>query len=240
MDGTVPEPKRQRLDYNGSQRLPAGPPAPPQSHSHPGTLPPPNTYPPPQQPPPPPSPYDVSPHDHRSLPDPPPPAYVPEQSGHSTPIREQRFHPESNYSRRNSASAIARSPDGHHQYAPARSMSTAAAADGHYPPPQHQYPADPGGHIQAYPPHDAPSNGNIHHGLPMHPYDQAHGFPQPHPLEYTQSPVTAGPNPYGPNPYAVPYGGQGGTRPIKKGNRATQVISLRSAIEKALTNLVGV
>lgn len=103
-------------------------------------------------------------------------------------------------------------------------MSSATAAEGqHFPPPQqHPYPADPGGHVPAFPPQDTPQNGSIHHGLPMHPYDPAHGYPQPHPLEYTHSPVTAGPNPYGAVGYGVSYG-QAGTRPLKKGNRATQV-----------------
>ncbi len=238
MEALGPEPKRlKRGEYIGPQRLPQPPTS--QSYNHTGVLPPPHTYPPPQPPPPPPSPYDVGPHE-RSLPDPTPHAYVQEHSGHSTPVRDQRFHPEPNYSRRSSASA-ARSPDGHHQYPSGRSMSSATPADSqHYPAPPHQYPPDFGGHLSGYPSHEAPPNGNIHHGLPMHPYDQAHGFPpHGHPLDYNHSPVTAGPPPYG----AVNYGtsfGQAGSRPLKKGNRATQVYSISPSGKDALTKLLGV
>lgn len=213
-----PEPKRQRVEYSGPQRLPPQPPPPSQSHSHISTLPPPHTYAPPQQPPPPPSPYDVGPHDQRSLPDPTGPhAYVQEHSGHNTPIRDQRFHPDPNYSRRSSASAV-RSPDGHHQYPSARSMSVATTADGpHYPP---QYAVDPGGQA-GYSSHDAPPNGTAHHGLPTASYDQPHAYPPSQPMDYAHSPVNAGP--YGPpvNPYGVQFGQT--SRPLKKGNRATQV-----------------
>lgn len=216
-----PEPKRQRLEYNGQpQRMPPQPPPPPQSNSNISTLPPPYTYPPAQQPPPPPSPYDVGPPDPRSLPDPTGPhAYVQEHSGHSTPIREQRFHPDPNYSRRSSASA-ARSPDGHHQYPPGRSMSVVTIAEGqHYP---SQYPTDSGSQ-PGYPSQEQTSNGNVNHGLPTHPYDQPHAYAPSHPVDYGHSPVTAG-HPYGPtiNPYGVSFGQQN-VRPIKKGNRATQV-----------------
>ena len=221
MDGMGPEPKRQRMEYNGPQRLPPQPSLPPPSH--PSTLPPPHTYPPPSQPPPPPSPYDTGPLDQRNLPDPTGPhAYVQEHSGHNTPIREQRFHPDPNFSRRSSASA-ARSPDGHHQYHPVRSMSVATAAEGqHYPP---HYNADPSSQA-GYPSHEATANGAIHHGLPpSHPYDQAHAYPSSHPMDYAHSPANAGPASYGPiNPYAVSFG-QGNSRPLKKGNRATQVRS---------------
>lgn len=80
-----------------------------------------------------------------------------------------------------------------------------------------QYPVEPSG----YPSHEPPPNGNLHHGgLPMHPYEQAHGYPQPHHIEYSQSPVTAGPA-YGGGNY-VGHFGQAGARPLKKGNRATQ------------------
>ncbi|KAL9070901.1 MAG: hypothetical protein Q9161_004543 [Pseudevernia consocians] len=204
MDGPGPEPKRQRLDYHK-----------PHSHGHATTLPPPpHTYQPPQQPPPPPSPYDVGPHDNRNLPDPGGPnphAYVQEHSGTSTP-RDQRFPPDPGYSRRSSASVVPRSPDGHHQYPPGRSLSTAEGP--HYP---SQYPGEPSG----YPSHEPPPNGNIHQGgLPMHPYEQAHGYPPPHHIEYSQSPVTAGP-PYGGANY-IGHFGQAGARPLKKGNRATQ------------------
>ena len=237
MEAMGPEPKRQRMEYNGHQRLPPQPPPPPQLQGHPSTLPPPHTYPPPQQPPPPPSPYDVSPHDPRSLPDPTGPhAYVQEHSGHNTPIREQRFHHDPNYSRRSSTS-VARSPDGHHQYQAARSMSVATTAEGqHYP---HQYSVDPAGQA-AYPPHEAAPNGAVHHGLPTHPYDQAHAYPSSHPMEYAHSPVNAGPNSYGPlNPYAVQFG-PGASRPLKKGNRATQVCRKTAARAGDLADKTGV
>lgn len=219
MNGMGPEPKRQRMEYTGPQRHPPQPPPPPQSHSHSSTLPPPHTYPPPQQPPPPPSPYDVAPHDQRSLPDPTGPhAYVQEHSGHNTAIREQRFHPEPNYSRRSSAS-FARAPDGNHQYPPGRSMSVATPAEGqHYP---SQYPVDPGGQ-SAYASHEPP-HGNLQHGLPTHPYDQAHSYPPSHSMEFSHSPVNTGPHGY---PQLNQYAGQigpPGYRPSRKGNRATQV-----------------
>ena len=206
MDGSGPEPKRQRLEYHK-----------PHPHAGPTTLPPPpHTYQPPQQPPPPPSPYDVGPHDNRNLPDPGGPnphAYVQEHSGTSTP-RDQRFPPDPGYSRRSSANVVPRSPDGHHQYPPGRSLSVVEGP--HYP---SQYPVEPSG----YPSHEPPQNGNVHHGgLPMHPYEQAHGYPPPHHIEYSQSPVTAGPPPYGGANY-VGHFGQAGARPLKKGNRATQV-----------------
>ncbi|KAL6714688.1 hypothetical protein ACLMJK_008113 [Lecanora helva] len=221
MEAMAPEPKRQRTEYNGPMhRLPPQPPPPPpQLHGHPSNLPPPHTYAPPQQPPPPPSPYDMGPHDPRNLPDPTGPhAYVQEHSGHNTPIREQRFHHDPNYSRRSSTSA-ARSPDGHHQYQAPRSMSVVTSTEGqHYPP---QYSVDPTGQ-PAYPPHEGAPNGAVNHGLPSHSYDQAHPYPSSHPLEYAQSPVNAGPSSYGAlHPYQVQYG-PGASRPLKKGNRATQ------------------
>lgn len=229
MDGMGPEPKRQRMEYMGSQRHPPQPPPLTHLHGHTSTLPLPHTYPPPQQPPPPPSPYDVPPHEQRSLPDPTGPhAYVQEHSGHSTPIREQRFHPEPNYSRRSSAS-IARSPDAHHHNAPGRSMSVVTTAEGqHYP---SQYPTDPGGQ-SAYSSHDPP-NGSLHHGLPTHPYEQANAYPPSHAMEYAQSPVTAGPHGYTSiHPYAMQIGAPG-SRPIKKGNRATQVHEEKHIMECA-------
>ena len=206
MDGSGPEPKRQRLEYHK-----------PHLHGHATTLPPPpHTYQPPQQPPPPPSPYDVGPPDNRNLPDPGGPnphAYVQEHSGTSTP-RDQRFPPDPAYSRRSSATVVPRSPDGHHPYAPGRTLSVGEGP--HYP---SQYPIEPSG----YPSHEPPPNGNVHPaGLPMHPYEQAHGYPPPHHIEYSQSPVTAGPPPYGGGNY-VGHFGQAGARPLKKGNRATQV-----------------
>jgi hypothetical protein len=207
------------MEYIGLQRHPPQPPPLSQPHSHSSTLPLPHTYPPPQQPPPPPSPYDVAPHDQRSLPDPTGPhAYVQEHSGHNTPIREQRFHPEPSYSRRSSAS-VARSPDGHHQYASGRSMSVVTTAEGqHYP---SQYQAEPGGQ-SAYLSHEPP-NGNSHHALPTHTYDQTHTYPLPHAMEFAHSPVSAGPHGYPQiNQYAVQFGPPG-SRPMKKGNRATQV-----------------
>ena len=205
MDGSGPELKRQRLDYRK-----------PHPHGHATTLPPPpHTYQPPQQPPPPPSPYDVGPQDNRNLPDPGGPnphAYVQEHSGTSTP-RDQRFPPDPGYSRRSSTSVVPRSPDAHHQYSAGRSLSVAEGP--HYP---SQYPVETSG----YPSHEPPPNGNLHHGgLPMHSYEQAHGYPPPHHIEYSQSPVTAGP-PYGGANY-VGHFGQAGARPLKKGNRATQV-----------------
>ena len=185
MEGIGPEPKRQRLEYNGSRVLPPQPPPPPQSHSHSNsTSSPPHSYPPQQQTPPPPaSLHEVAPHDQRSLPNPTPPAYVQEHSSHSIPMRP--------------------------------------------PPQQHQYPADPGGHIP-YASHDPPPNGSIHH-------DQAHGFPQPY-FEYTY--LTAGPNSCGSVGYGVSYS-QAGTRPLKKGNRATQVHYIRDHARKQLTELAG-
>ena len=209
MEGMGPEPKRQRMEYNGPQRLPPQPPPPPSSHGHPSTLPPPL----------PPSFYDPGAHDPRNLPDPSPHAYVQEHSGHSTPIREPRYHPDPNYSRRNSSSA-ARSPDGPHQHQSARSMSVATTAEGqHYP---SQYNVDAGSQ-PGYISHEATTNGTIHHGLPSHPYEQAHSYPSSHPMEYAHSPANTGPTSYGSlNPYAVQFG-HGSSRPMKKGNRATQV-----------------
>lgn len=97
-------------------------------------------------------------------------------------------------------------------------MSVATTADGqHYP---SQYSVDSGGQA-TYSSQEAP-NGSLHHGLP---YEQAHVYPPSHTLEYAQSPVSAGPHGYPHiNQYAVQFGPPG-SRPLKKGNRATQVCS---------------
>ena len=224
MDGIGPEPKRQRLEHNGPRALPPQP-AISQPYSHPGTLPTPQhtTYPPPHQPPPPPSPYDLGPHEQRSLPDPTPHAYVQEHSGHNTPVRERGFHQDP-YSRRSSASATAplRSPDGPHQYPPPRSMSTALPAEGqHYAPPSHQYPSEPGGHLPGYPTQETPPNGTVHHGLPIHTYPQHPYPPHEHQIDYNHPPAANGPPSYGSVNYGNPFS-QGASRPLKKGNRATQ------------------
>ena len=99
-------------------------------------------------------------------------------------------------------------------------MSVATTAEGQpYPP---QYAVDPGG-SSGYPPHEASVNGTINHGLPAHPYEHPPVYPPAHPGDYGHSPITAG-HPYGTpiNPYAVSFA-QANSRPIKKGNRATQV-----------------
>ncbi len=223
------------MEYSGPQRHPPPPPA-LQPHGHPATLPPPHTYPPPSQPPPPPSPYDRSAHEQRNLPDPTGPhAYVQEHSGHNTPIHEQRFHSDLNYSRRSSASA-ARSPDGHHQYQPVRSMNVATATEGQHYAPQYSS-MDPGGQ-PGYPPHEAASNGAVHHGLPTHTYEQGPAYPSSHGVEYAHSPVNAGPGSYSSiNPYAVPF--SGASRPVKKGNRATQVRRRKVSGASDLTDSLG-
>ena len=99
-------------------------------------------------------------------------------------------------------------------------MSIVTTGDGqHYPP---QYPMDPAGPVPGYPPPDPHLNGNVHHGLPMHPHEQpGHPMAPGYGHEYAQSPVNAGPHPYGGMPYGA-HLGQQGMRP-KKGNRATQV-----------------
>ncbi|KAL9123958.1 MAG: hypothetical protein Q9217_006666 [Psora testacea] len=80
---------------------------------------------------------------------------------------------------------------------------------------------DPAGPVAGYPSSDPHMNGNIHHGLPMHPHEQSgHPMAPAYGPEYTQSPVSAGPHPYGGMTYG-PSLGQPGMRP-KKGNRATQ------------------
>jgi len=238
MEGPGPDVKRPRHYYE-PQRMPSQhhhpPPPIATSHSNPGILPAPSTYPPPsqQQPPLPSSYHDVT-HDSRNLPD--PHSYVQQHSDHSTP-RDSRFQQtDLIFSRRGSA-AGPRSPDEYHQFPPPRSMSVATTGDGqNYPA---QYPAESSGHSAVYPPQDPHINGNVHHGLPMHGYSET-GNPlsQGHHVDYSQSPVTAGPHPYG----AMQYGnsmGQAGMRP-KKGNRATQVGCSEEAFKTAFLTFLGV
>lgn len=239
MDGTCPETsKRQRLDsYNVSHRQQQPPIS--QSHSFPvnNTLPPPNSsY---IHQPLPLSPYhDTSTHEHRSLPEPTPHAYTQPQSGHNTPIhpnnphgytqphsghntpiRDTRAVPiESTFSRRGSASATTRSPDGYQQFPPPRPVYNATSSDGqHYP---QQVPIENPGHFAGYPNNEGPMNGNPHHGLPMPPYsEQSHTNPSG---EFNQSPVNAVPHPYGGSTFSNHPSHQNMQRP-KKGNRAQQV-----------------
>lgn len=223
MEGQGPEAKRPRLDiYNeGSHRIPQQPLAP--SHSYQSSQPPPprNHYshggpPPPQSPY-----YDSGPHEHnRALPE--PTGYTPHpQSGHNTPAREQRHYASESYSRRGSASASTRSPDGYQQYSGARPANSAATNDGHYP----TYPIDSAGHAVGYPNHDGSMNGSAHHGLPMLAYpEHSHSISPavaPGRPDYSHSPVSANPHSYPPGPYG--HGAAYVMQRSKKGNRATQV-----------------
>lgn len=202
------------------------------AHSHGfsvNTLPPPNSSYVPQ--PLPPSPYhESSAHEHRSLPDPAPHGYTQSSSGQNTPIRDSRSYPldPSSYSRRGSASASTRSPDGYPTFPTARPLNNAAGNDAqHYPP---QYPIETAGHYSGYANNDGPMNGNPHHGLPMSTYgEQSHPNPPPpgHPSDYGPSSVNAvQQHPYGGGGGGSTYGGaanhQNMQRP-KKGNRAQQV-----------------
>ena len=224
MDGTGSETsKRQRLDsYNVSHRLQQQPPI---AHSHGfsvnNTLPPPNSSYVPQ--PLPPSPYHESTaHEHRSLPDPAPHGYTQSPSGQNTPIRDSRPYPlDASYSRRGSASASTRSPDGYQQFPTARPLNNAAGSDAqNYPQP---YTVENAGHYSAYANNDGPMNGTPHHGLPMSTYgEQSHPNPPGHPSDYGQSSVNAAPHPYGGSTYGGPSNHQNMQRP-KKGNRAQQV-----------------
>ncbi len=222
MEGQGPEAKRPRLDtYNdGSYRMQQQPPIAP-SHSYSSHPPPPRNHYPHGAPPPPPSPYyESGAHDHnRALPDP-TGGYTQPQSGHNTPAREQRHYAsEPTYSRRGSASAITRSPDGYQQYPNGRPLNSAATTEGHHPP---TYSTDAAGHAVGYPNHDGPMNGNAHHGLPMSAYsDNAHSVAQGHP-EYSQSPVSATPHPFSGGGYG-PQSSYQIMQRSKKGNRATQV-----------------
>jgi len=222
MEGQGPEAKRPRLDtYNdGSYRMQQQPPIAP-SHSYSSHPPPPRNHYPHGAPPPPPSPYyESGAHDHnRALPDP-TGGYTQPQSGHNTPAREQRHYAsEPTYSRRGSASAITRSPDGYQQYPNGRPLNSAATTEGHYPP---TYSTDAAGHAVGYPNHDGPMNGNAQHGLPMSAYpDNAHSVAQGQP-EYSQSPVSATPHPFSGGGYG-PQSSYQIMQRSKKGNRATQV-----------------
>lgn len=227
MEGTGPDVKRPRLNHDApprmaSQHHPHPPPSP--AHQNPSILPAPSsTYaiPPQHQPPLPPSPFSHDlPHDPRAPPaEPSVHSFVQHHSGQNTP-RDGRFPPELSYSRRGSASAAPRSPDDHH-FPPPRSISVVVPNDApHYPPPQ--YPTEPPGQLIAYPAPDPHMNGNMSHGLPMHPHgDGGAGIPAAQYAEY-------GPPPMHPGSHAYPGMAYGAAVPPtqmrgKKGNRAQQV-----------------
>ena len=221
MEGQGPEAKRPRLDpyKDGSYRVQQQPPTAP-SYSYSSHPPPPRNHYSHGAPPPPPSPYyESGAHDHnRALPD--PTGYTQSQSGHNTPAREQRHYAsESSYSRRDSASATTRSPDGYQQYPSARPLNSVGTNDGPYPA---TYSTDAAGHAVGYPNHDGPMNGSAHHGLPMSAYpENPHTAPPGRP-EYSQSPVSATPHPYSGGAYG-PQSSYQIMQRSKKGNRATQV-----------------
>lgn len=229
MEGTGPDVKRPRLNYDtaprmASQHHPHPPPSP--AHPNPSILPAPSsTYsvPPQHQPPPPPSPFGHElPHDPRAPVEPSVHSFVQHHSGQNTP-RDGRFPHEMSYSRRGSASATPRSPDDHH-FPPPRSMGIAMSNDApHYPP--QQYSAEPASHLVGYQAPDQHINGNISHGLPMHPHgDGAAGVPPAQYTEYGQPPMHPGPHAYP----GIPYGSALPAAQIrgKKGNRAQQVHSI--------------
>ncbi|KAL9098082.1 MAG: hypothetical protein Q9163_006188, partial [Psora crenata] len=84
---------------------------------------------------------------------------------------------------------------------------------------------DAANHVAGYPPPDPHMNGNIHHGLPMHPHEQpGHPMAPGYGPEYAQSPVATTPHPYGGMPYGLSLGPPC-VRP-KKGNRATQACDI--------------
>ena len=223
MEENGPEAKRPRLDttYNASSHRSQHPIAP--SHSYSAHAPPPRNPYPSGAPPPPPSPYyEAGAHDHdRALPHPSHsssghPGYTP-HSGHNTPVREQRPHyaPDPNYSRRGSASATTRSPDASYQpYSGGRPLNS---TDGHYGP---SYASDSANHAVGYPNSDGTMNGQTH-GLPMPTYSEQTPAPSGRPSDYGHSPVNVAPPGYPASPYV---GGYPNMR-VRKGQRATQVLS---------------
>ena len=228
MEGTGPDVKRPRLNYDApprmtSQHHPHPPPSP--AHQNPSILPAPSsTYSAPQhQPPPPPSPFSHElPHDPRAPVEPTVHSFVQHHSGQNTP-RDGRFPHELSFSRRGSASATPRSPDDHH-FPPPRSMSVAVPNEApHYPP--QQYSAESTSHLVGYQASDPHMNGNMSHGLPMHPHgDGGAGIPPAQYTEYSQTPMHPGSHAYS----GIPYGGPMPQAQMrgKKGNRAQQVFHL--------------
>lgn len=230
MEGTgPPDLKRPRLNYDTLPRMssqhhshPHPPPSP--AHGNPSILPAPSssTYVVPpqhqqQQPPPSPFSHDL-PHDPRVEPS--VHSFVQHHSGQNTP-RDGRFPHEASYSRRGSVSATPRSPDDHH-FPPSRSMSVAVPNDApHYPP--QQYSAEPANHLIGYQAPDPHMNGNLSHGIPMHPHGDpgSAGLPPAQYAEYGPSPMHPGAHPYAGMPQ---YGAMApGQMRGKKGNRAQQV-----------------
>ncbi|KAL8786662.1 MAG: hypothetical protein Q9195_008116 [Heterodermia aff. obscurata] len=221
MEEHGPEAKRPRLDttYASSHR-------PHPSHQHsiapshsysPHSLPPRNSY--PSGAPTPSSQYYEPALDHdRALPHPSSahPGYTP-HSGHSTPVREQRqYAPDSNYTRRGSASAAKESPEGsYQQYSGGRPLST---ADGHY---HSSYASDSANHAVGYPNNDGTMNGHTH-GLPMPTYPEATPGPSGRPPEYDHSPVSLAQSGYPGSAYGTPSSSYTMQQRMRKGNRATQ------------------
>ena len=214
MEEHGPEAKRPRLDtttYHRSQQHSIAP----SSHSYSAhTLPPRNPYPAPpasQY-------YEADSHEHnRALPHPSSTqqGYTP-HSGQSTPVRDQRHYaPDPSYSRRGSASATTRSPDGSYQpYSSGRPLNS---TDSHY---HASYASDSASHAVGYPNPDGTMNGHTH-GLPMPTYPEAtHGS---RPSDYGHSPVNAVPPGYPPSAYGTPTSYQNPQYRLRKGNRATQV-----------------
>lgn len=231
------EAKRPRLDtaYGpGSHRSQQHSIAPSHSYS-PHALPPRNSYPSGAPPPSSSSYYEGGAYEHdRALPHPSSahPGYTP-HSGHSTPVREQRHYaPDPSYSRRGSASATTRSPDGsYQQYPSGRPLN---GADGNY----HSYASDSANHAVGYPNTDGTMNGHTH-GLPMPTYPESSPAPTGRPTDYGQSPVNVAPPGYPSSAYGTPtsYQNLQTIQRLRKGNRATQVWSGQSSYLSSSTNL---
>ena len=223
------EAKRPRLDTaygTGAHRSQQHPITPSHSYS-PHGLSQRNSY--PSGAPPPPSPYyEAGPHEHdRALP-PPSSAHTgyTTHSDNNTPVREQRHYaPDPSYSRRGSASATTRSPEGsYQQYSGGRPLSS---ADAHYAP---SYASDSANHAVGYPNNDGTMNGHTH-GLPMPTYTEQTPAPPGRSSEYGHSPVNVAPPGYPGGSYSAPVSYQTIHR-LRKGNRATQVkITIDSVLQ---------